>query len=226
MTVVRVPSDCETHGFCGRWASGCAGGQGFRWRSSCAGRPRAGKSVLARELSRRSELAVVSSDAVRKCLAHLSPLKTARPEHYSARFTAATYEQLARDALAELSHGGGVIVDATCRSRRDRAALLDGLRSAGVRLLIVRCEIPLELALERAAKRLGDPQRVSDATPQIAEAQFCAFEEFDEPSDGKVLMLDTAQALDGQVSEIARALDAQGRGRRASRRRGAASENP
>jgi predicted kinase len=119
-----------------------------------------------------------------------------------------------------------VIVDATCRSRRDRALLLDSLKAAGVTLLIVRCEAPLALALKRAARRLGDPQRVSDATPQIAEAQFRAFEEFDEHSEGSVLRLDTAQRLDGQVADIARALDARGLRYRASRRHGAAPRNP
>ena len=88
-----------------------------------------------------------------------------------------------------------MIVDATCRSREDRAVLLDGLRDVGVPLLIVRCEVPLELALERATRRLGDPRRVSDATPQIAEEQFRSFEEFDEHSEGTVLRLDTTQPL-------------------------------
>ena len=55
-----------------------------------------GKSVLAGELSRRSQMPVVSSDAVRKRLAHLAPSQPARREHYSAGFTRATYEQLTR----------------------------------------------------------------------------------------------------------------------------------
>jgi aminoglycoside phosphotransferase family enzyme/predicted kinase len=166
-----------------------------------------GKSVLAAKLSQRSEMPVVSSDAVRKRLAHLGPFEPARAEHYSARVTRATYEQLGRDALLALRRDDGVIVDATCRSRSDRALLLGRLRRAGTTHLVVRCEVPLELALERAARRLHDPRRVSDATPQIAEEQFRGFEEFDEPSDGSVLRLDTAQALDAQVAEIARAVD-------------------
>ena len=81
------------------------------------------------------------------------------------------------------------------------------MRELGRPLLIVRCKIPLELALERAARRLGDPGRVSDATPQIAEEQFHSFEELDEHSEGTVLRLDTAQVLDVQIAEIARAVD-------------------
>jgi aminoglycoside phosphotransferase family enzyme/predicted kinase len=166
-----------------------------------------GKSVLASELARRSEMPVVSSDATRKRLAHLAPFEPARTEHYSARFTRETYEQLGRDALLALHRDDGVIVDATCRSRGDRALLLGRLQRAGMTRLVVRCEVPLELALERAARRLHDPQRVSDATPRIAEEQFRAFEELDERSDGSVLRLDTAQTLDMQVAEVARALD-------------------
>jgi aminoglycoside phosphotransferase family enzyme/predicted kinase len=166
-----------------------------------------GKSVLAAELSRRSEMPVVSSDAVRKRLADLAPFQPARAEHYSARFTRATYEQLARDALLGLRRNDCVIVDATCRSREDRALLLGRLHRVGMTRLVVRCEVPLELTLERAARRLHDPQRVSDATPQIAEQQFRAFEELDELSDDSVLRLDTAQSMDAQIAAVARAVD-------------------
>jgi len=166
-----------------------------------------GKSVLAGELSRRSEMPVVSSDPVRKRLAHLEPFEPARPEHYSARFTRATYEQLGRDALLELRRHDRVILDATCRSRGDRALLLDRLRSVGVTPMMVRCEVPLELARGRAAERLRDPQRVSDATPQIAEEQFRAFDELDEVPARSVLRLDTAQSVDAQIAEVALALD-------------------
>ena len=109
-----------------------------------------GKSVLAEELSRRSDIPVASSDAVRKRLAHLAPFERARPEQYGARFTRATYEQLAGDALLALERHGGIIVDATCRSRHDRALLLGPLQAVAPTLLIVRCEAPT---------RVGAPAR-------------------------------------------------------------------
>jgi uncharacterized protein len=166
-----------------------------------------GKSMLARELSRIAQMPVVSSDEVRKRLAHLAPSQPARPEHYSPRFTRATYAQLTHEALLAWRRGNGVIVDATCHARAERAVLLDGLRGAGIPAVIVRCEVPLELLRERAAARLGDPQRVSDATPTIAEAQFHGFEEFDERSEGEVLRLDTSGEIDEQVAALARAVD-------------------
>ena len=163
--------------------------------------------MLAAELSRRSEMPVVSSDTVRKRLAHLAPNETARAEHYTPRFTRATYEQLARDALHALHRGDTVIVDATCRSREDRAPLLSRLRRNATTLLVVRCEVPLELAVQRATRRLRDPRRSSDATPRIAAEQSRAFEEFDELPPGSLLRLDATQTLDTQVAELARAVD-------------------
>jgi aminoglycoside phosphotransferase family enzyme/predicted kinase len=172
-----------------------------------------GKSTLAAELARRSEMPVVSSDAVRKRLAGLDEHEPARGEHYSHHFTRATYEQLARDALLALRRSDSVIVDATCRTREDRVLLLDRLRRFGMTRLIVRCEVPLELALRRAARRMHDPGRISDATPRIVEEQFRSFEELDERSDGDVLRLDTTEPLDMQLAALARAVDRGGSAR-------------
>ena len=102
-----------------------------------------GKSVLAASSRAARELPVVSSDAVRKRLAHLRPDEPARPEHYSAAFTRETYEQLARDALLAFGLNDGVIVDATCRSRAgSRTAARRACERLGVPLQIVRCESP------------------------------------------------------------------------------------
>ena len=143
-----------------------------------------GKSMLAG--SSRAARSCRSSPPTPCASAWLTslPFQAARPEHYSARFTAATYEQLTRDALLALSRGDGVIVDATCRSRRDRARLLDSLRAAGVTTPDRPLRGPAGARAEACRTAPEDPQRVSDATPQIAEEQFRAFEEFDERSEG------------------------------------------
>ena len=171
-----------------------------------------GKSTLAAELTRRSELPIVSSDLVRKRLAGVGADERARPEHYLAPFTRETYERLAQNASLALSRQYGVIVDATCRSRRDRAPLLEQLRASGARLLVIRCEVALERALARARRRMGDPQRASDATPQVVEEQFRSFEELDELPVASVLRVDTAQPLEDQLAELALAVDACGEG--------------
>lgn len=171
------------------------------------GPPASGKSTLAGELARRSRLPVVSSDAVRKRRAGLAATERARPEHYTPAFTRATYRQLGLDAAAELERAGGVIVDATCRTRGSRALLLRALDRAGARPLLVRCETTLDVALARAASRMHSATRVSDATPAIVAEQHGSFEPPSELDPASVCSLDTEQPLPAQVLLVIEALD-------------------
>ncbi|HMD56808.1 MAG TPA: AAA family ATPase [Solirubrobacteraceae bacterium] len=171
------------------------------------GPPASGKSTLARELSRRSGLPVVSSDVVRKRRAGLVASERAGAEHYTPSFTRSTYEQLSRQALAEVDRAGGVIVDATCRTRATRALLLRRLAATGAPLLAVRCEVTLETALARAHSRMRVATRISDATPAIAAKQFLSFQALEELAPASVLALDAEQPLGAQVLEVVRALD-------------------
>ncbi len=166
-----------------------------------------GKSVLAAELARRFDMPVVSSDAVRKRLAGIAPERPAGAEHYTDAFTRATYERLGGDALLELERSGRALLDATFRARREREPLLNALRYSGARVLLVRCEVPLAVALQRAARRLREPGRVSDATPAIVEQHY---RDFEEPGPGEAdvtLRLDTTAPGDAQLAELARAAD-------------------
>jgi uncharacterized protein len=166
-----------------------------------------GKSTLAAELSRRSGLEVVSSDALRKAAAGLARTERGEPNLYSEHSTRATYELLGREADSIVRHDGGVIVDATCRARADRARVLDRLSRDDLSLLVVRCEAPIEVSLERATRRLSDAGRLSDATPEIAAEQFHTFEPLDELAPGMILEVDTERPLHTQVAQVTRAMD-------------------
>ncbi|HTU78442.1 MAG TPA: AAA family ATPase [Solirubrobacteraceae bacterium] len=166
-----------------------------------------GKSTLAAELSRRAGLAVLSSDATRKAAAGLSATERATREHYSHRFTHLTYELLAAQARELLDAGKGVIVDASCRSRSQRSTLLGPLRRSGLPPLVVRCDVPLEVALERAARRMHDPDRVSDADPRIVTEQHRSFQPLEELPPGSVIELDATLPLNTQVEGLTRAID-------------------
>jgi aminoglycoside phosphotransferase family enzyme/predicted kinase len=183
----------------------------LRWRARgplllvICGPAGTGKSTIAAALSAEAEMMVVASDAVRKRLAGVQEWERAPAEHYSAAFTRKTYRQLACDVAELLSGEGKAIVDATCRSGEDRALLLAGLPD--VRRLFVRCQVPLELACERAAQRLSDPRHVSDATPQIVEDQFNSFEELEELPTREVLQLDATQSVEAQIAAVELTLD-------------------
>ena len=171
------------------------------------GPPASGKSTLAAELSRRSGVEVVSSDATRKAIAGLGPTERAAPEHYSEHFTHLTYERLTQAARRTLGDRGAVIVDASCHSRAERSLLVEGLLRTVVTGLVVYCEVPLAVALERAARRMHDSTRVSDASPQIVAARYRSFQPLDEWRSACVLELGTQQPLDAQVCSVTRAVD-------------------
>ncbi|MHB8234507.1 MAG: bifunctional aminoglycoside phosphotransferase/ATP-binding protein [Solirubrobacteraceae bacterium] len=171
------------------------------------GAPASGKSTLAEELSRRSELTIVSSDVVRKQLAGLPASARAGPEHYSDQFTRATYEQLAERGHARLRADGGVIVDATCHSPQQRALLLKRLDPESP-CLTVHCRASPRTTMRRAAKRMHSEGRISDATPQIAARQLRAFQPPSELPSASVLSLDTEIPLRDQCSQVEAALDA------------------
>ncbi len=166
-----------------------------------------GKSTLAGELSKRTGFEVLSSDAMRKSAAGLKPTERASPEHYSHRFTHHTYELLAGRAREAIAGGAGVIVDATCRSRAERSTLLGRLRATGAPRLVVRCDVPLDLAQRRAAERAHDPLSVSDAGPEIVAEQYASFQPLEELAPGDVLVVDTQNGLDLQVGRVTRGVD-------------------
>jgi aminoglycoside phosphotransferase family enzyme/predicted kinase len=168
-----------------------------------------GKSTLAAALARHSRLPVVSSDVLRKRLAGVALSGRARPEHYTQEFTRAVYLSLARDALAHLEGRGGVIVDATCHTRRERAPLFALLRRDGVSFLAVQCQVTLQTALARAARRMQSPERVSDATPEVVAAQFDRFQALDELPKECVLAVDCEQSVEAQTAALTRAIDRQ-----------------
>ncbi len=171
------------------------------------GPPASGKSTLARELADRSGFELLSSDEIRKSEAGLKPTDRASAEHYSHRVTHHVYELLAARATERLDRRAGVIVDATCGSRIERSTLLGRLVRTGAPRLVVHCEIPLEIALQRAERRSRDPARVSDAEPSIVLEQYRSFEALEELPPGDVLTLDTRPALDAQAIRVTHSLD-------------------
>jgi uncharacterized protein len=185
------------------------------WRARCpvvivvCGPPASGKSTLAAHLARRSRLPVVSSDVLRKRLAGVAVSERARPEHYTEDFTRTVYLALAQSALTHLKGSGGVIVDATCHTHHERAALFALPRRHHVRFLAVQCQVSLQTALARAAERMQSPERVSDATPQVVADQFHHFETLDELPQEYVLMVDCEQRVAAQTAALTCAVDRQ-----------------
>ena len=85
--------------------------------------------------------------------------------------------------------------------------LLGRLRRPGRPRLVVRCNVPLAVALDRAARRVNDPSRVSDAGPAIVAEQYRTFQPLEEVPRADVIELDALATLEDQVCEVTRAID-------------------
>ena len=172
------------------------------------GLPASGKSTLAGALARRSGYALLSSDVLRKQRAGLAPTEVAGVELYTQAETLKTYAELARAAGERLDRSGGVIVDATFRTRQQRALLLHRL-DPRTRSVFVQCRILPETAITRAEARMQRKRHVSDATPDVVRAASGSFEPLDELDPRLVLPLDAELPLEKQLERVTAAVDAQ-----------------
>jgi aminoglycoside phosphotransferase family enzyme/predicted kinase len=184
----------------------------FAWRARMplaivlCGVPASGKSLLAAALAGASGWPHVCSDVVRKGLAGITPTERASPEHYGEQWTRATYSELGRRAAADVGAHGGVLVDATCRHRRDRDAFRDSFADAAP-LLFVECLTPAEVLARRAAAREHDRHRVSDATLDVVMRERHAWEPLDEVPARAHLMLRSDQAVEAILTDLIALLD-------------------
>src|SRR5690606_18815811 len=135
------------------------------------GPPGTGKSTLAGGLADRMGWTVLSTDEVRKDV-----LGIPRGRHvytapgkgiYAPETTQLVYEELLRRAGQLLARGESVVLDASGASARNRA----DARRAGwehrADVVEVRCDLPVDIARERVARRMAEGFDLSDATPEV-----------------------------------------------------------
>jgi predicted kinase len=95
---------------------------------------------------------------------------------YEDRSTRATYDELARAAVAIIDAGLAAIMDATFQRRSDRATYAALAERRGARLALVQCEAPLAILQARVAQRLASGHDASDATRDVLAHQLAGFE--------------------------------------------------
>jgi len=160
------------------------------------GPPGAGKSVLARGLSRPTGAAVIRSDVVRKTLAGLAP--TDRPSGavarklYGTAMSERTYATMLDEARTALDVGESVIVDATFSRRKARAPFVGLAAATGARLLVVHLDCPPDVIDRRLAARRADATEASDANAEVSRRLRASFEPPSELPPTAVLTTDCA----------------------------------
>ncbi len=188
-------------------------GERFAWQARMplallvCGAPAAGKSSLAARLAASSGLPVVSSDVVRKERQGLTATARAGEAAYADAENTDTYRELGRRAAEEVASNGGVIVDATFAAGSLRRAFAQSFASAAP-TVFCECRLPIATIRRRALTRMSDPNRVSDATPAVAERLALEFE----PLDGVVpagrhMLLQADQPVDEITADVVALLD-------------------
>jgi aminoglycoside phosphotransferase family enzyme/predicted kinase len=141
-----------------------------------AGLPGSGKSVLARGLRETGNFAWIRADEIRKRLAGLDPLQSARAEIgegiYSKDWSDRTYAACLERAAEVCQAGGRALVDATFVDRERRETFVQAAIAWGVPTHLLVVTAPPELIRERLAARTGDPSDATWETYQAARARW------------------------------------------------------
>jgi predicted kinase len=152
-----------------------------------------GKTFLARELAFQLGLEHVSSDTVRKGLAGVAPTERGAAI-YSHAWNQATYQRLFELCQSSLVSGISVIVDATFRSRTDRARFIHLAFAEGATPVLLALSCPAGLVRQRLEQREISGDSVSDGTWQIYQQQIATFEQ-PLPDEALLVSLDTGRTL-------------------------------
>ena len=135
------------------------------------GAPGTGKTTVARSVSERFAIALLSSDDIRKSVT-ATPFDArcvAEPDQgvYRPEAKAAVYDEVFREAEALLRSGRSAVVDATWPDDRGRQELRDLAARCGAEIVELECRLDTDVARQRAARRLAEGTSTSDATPEV-----------------------------------------------------------
>lgn len=184
----------------------------FAWRARLplviivCGVPASGKSHLAQALARVSGLGHLTSDVTRMQLAGAAAGRPAGRDVDSPELGAFAYAALGRRAAKEVTASGGALVDATFRRSADRDAFAHAFARAAP-LLFVECCAPPAVLARRAARRGGDPARISDATIAEVERGRASWEPLDELMPDAHVTVRTDRHVDAVVADLLALLD-------------------
>lgn len=167
--------------------------QGQLWMMS--GLSGSGKTTVAREIAKQKEAIHLRSDAVRKHLAGIDPEAVGNEDIYRPEMTEKTYERLLEIGSLLASKGWNVILDAKYDRQLMREAVITEAKRHHLSLQIIYCTAPMEILLDRVAKRQGD---ISDATPNLLAQQQANAEPFTETEEAYVTTIDTRKSIEAQ----------------------------
>ena len=164
-----------------------------------------GKTTVAQALGQNMGLTVISSDITRKRLAGI-PIAEHRFEQfendiYSKDFSRKTYDDMFDRAMALLSRGRSVILDASFKKKEDRLRAGRLAEESGADFMVMECVLNEEAVKSRLEQRLREGS-VSDGRWEIFELQKQDFDEVNELPRQNHIILDTSQPVSNIVEKI------------------------
>lgn len=171
-----------------------------------------GKSSIAEALGTAMGAIVIGSDETRKRLHGVQPTTplhdAAWQSTYSLDATQRVYSELLRRAQVVLQSGRSVIIDATFRSRADRAAARRLAATTGAVFTFVECRASDAVARARLASRARGPS-VSDGRLEIYDDFAARYEPATELAPSEYVLVDTSGTVEESMERLSRAgLDA------------------
>lgn len=169
------------------------------------GLPGAGKSTIAKRLSRSLDAAVLRTDVIRKELFGAGdsggPERGFQEGIYSEQARSLTYGKMLTMAAERLETGQSVILDASFGGRRRREEAVRLARQTGARIVFVHCVADAR-RLEERLRRRESAECVSDARIHHLEAIRNAFDPFTDIPASTHIRADTDVAPEATFRQI------------------------
>jgi aminoglycoside phosphotransferase family enzyme/predicted kinase len=165
----------------------------------------AGKSTVAKKLAALFSIPLIRSDEVRKNLFDDLTEKSGEKEFeqgmYAPGATSLVYGRMLLSAQAALEKGRSVILDATCRKRKERRDMVQLSKDASANIIFVECRCPDHEIKNRLKNRTRQPS-VSDAGPAHFDAIKNDTDPFDDIPEDMHMPVKTDQPLDSIIDTI------------------------
>lgn len=158
-----------------------------------------GKSSVARGLSDKFNLTVLSSDRIRKQLAGIDPQENREVPFksgiYSSDMTEKTYRKINTEASRILQTGRSIAADATFSRPEHREAAAKTAAEAGARLLVLYLSADEDTLRNRLVRRKSEGS-ISDGRVEILSGHMSSFQPPDELAQDIRVELDASAPLE------------------------------
>jgi aminoglycoside phosphotransferase family enzyme/predicted kinase len=181
-----------------------------------AGGIASGKSTLADRLGEELSAPEIDADRTRKHMLGIAP--TARADGgawqgaYDPTFSEKVYAEILSRADAVLASGRPVILDASFRTAKARAAAQALASAHNVPFRLLECVAPPAVCRERLVHRGRAGGSVSDATPAVYEAFAAGFEPIVELCSTEHVRIDTSKSPEDSLAQARRVIETWPRG--------------